>query len=213
MILRRAMGWAPRKSEDNRLILTRPPVLCTQVASNVGLQPVLPYLTTMVRGITRQGNPSLIRAWANVRMANEPCEDDHASCSRSISATEPHRQDKDLVMKPRFSMLWMIVVAGHTFATQTEVNAEMRPNVLWITSEDNGPHIGAFGDDYADTPHLDGLAQQGLIYTNCWSTAPVCAPIACWSFSIQRCCPKTSESQLRCRLVGCERSLKTWIRL
>ncbi|MEO1995786.1 MAG: sulfatase-like hydrolase/transferase [Planctomycetaceae bacterium] len=51
-----------------------------------------------------------------------------------------------------------------------------RPNVLWITSEDNGPHLGAYGDTYADTPHLDRLASRGLTYLNCWSTAPVCAP-------------------------------------
>lgn len=51
-----------------------------------------------------------------------------------------------------------------------------RPNILWITSEDNGPHIGAFGDTYATTPNIDKLASKGLSYINCWSTAPVCAP-------------------------------------
>jgi len=51
-----------------------------------------------------------------------------------------------------------------------------RPNILWITSEDNGPHLGAYGDLYADTPNLDRLAASGMIYTNAWSTAPVCAP-------------------------------------
>ena len=51
-----------------------------------------------------------------------------------------------------------------------------RPNVVWITSEDNGPHLGCYGDDFADTPHIDALAAKGLVYLNCWSTAPVCAP-------------------------------------
>jgi arylsulfatase A-like enzyme len=51
-----------------------------------------------------------------------------------------------------------------------------RPNILWVTSEDNGPHIGAYGDEYADTPNIDGLAARGMIYLNAWSTAPVCAP-------------------------------------
>lgn len=50
------------------------------------------------------------------------------------------------------------------------------PNILWITSEDNGPHLGVYGDDFADTPHLDSLAERGMIYTNAWSNAPVCAP-------------------------------------
>jgi uncharacterized sulfatase len=51
-----------------------------------------------------------------------------------------------------------------------------RPNVLWITSEDNGPHLGCYGDAYATTPHLDALAARGTIYLRCWSNAPVCAP-------------------------------------
>ena len=54
--------------------------------------------------------------------------------------------------------------------------ASGRPNILWITSEDHGPHLGAYGDDYADTPNLDLLARRGMIYRHAWSTAPVCAP-------------------------------------
>lgn len=54
--------------------------------------------------------------------------------------------------------------------------SSVRPNILWVTSEDNGPHLGAYGDTFADTPHLDRLAARGMIYLNAWSTAPVCAP-------------------------------------
>ncbi len=50
------------------------------------------------------------------------------------------------------------------------------PNILWISSEDNGPHLGIYGDFYADTPNLDALGARGMIYRNAWSTAPVCAP-------------------------------------
>ena len=50
------------------------------------------------------------------------------------------------------------------------------PNVLWITSEDNGPHLGCYGDAYATTPNLDALAEKGMIYTRAISNAPVCAP-------------------------------------
>jgi uncharacterized sulfatase len=55
-------------------------------------------------------------------------------------------------------------------------SAANRPNILWITSEDNGPHLGCYGDTYADTPNLDALAARGLIYRNAWSNAAVCAP-------------------------------------
>ncbi|MCC6510302.1 MAG: sulfatase, partial [Pirellulaceae bacterium] len=51
-----------------------------------------------------------------------------------------------------------------------------RPNILWITSEDNGPQLGCYGDTYADTPNIDALAARGQMYLNAWSNAPVCAP-------------------------------------
>ncbi len=51
-----------------------------------------------------------------------------------------------------------------------------RPNILWIVSEDNSPFIGAYGDKFATTPNIDRLATQGVLYTNAFATAPVCAP-------------------------------------
>ncbi len=49
-----------------------------------------------------------------------------------------------------------------------------RPNILWITSEDNGPELGAYGDAYATTPNLDRLAERGFRYRTVWSNGPVC---------------------------------------
>ena len=54
--------------------------------------------------------------------------------------------------------------------------AEPRPNILWITTEDIGQQLGAYGDPYAATPNLDRLAARGFKYRNAWSNAPVCAP-------------------------------------
>ena len=51
-----------------------------------------------------------------------------------------------------------------------------RPNVLWITCEDTSPDLGCYGDPYAVTPNLDGLASQGARYTLAFTHAPVCAP-------------------------------------
>ena len=51
-----------------------------------------------------------------------------------------------------------------------------RPNILWLTCEDIGPHLGCYGDRYADTPNLDRLAARSTHYNNAWSNAPVCAP-------------------------------------
>ena len=51
-----------------------------------------------------------------------------------------------------------------------------QPNILWITSEDNGIELGCYGDDYARSPNIDWLAARGIRFSNCWSNAPVCAP-------------------------------------
>jgi len=59
---------------------------------------------------------------------------------------------------------------------ENEAAPESRPNILWITSEDNGPFLGCYGDEYADTPNLDRLASGGVLYENAFANAPVCAP-------------------------------------
>ena len=56
------------------------------------------------------------------------------------------------------------------------LSANDQPNILWLTSEDHGPHMGCYGDAYATTPHVDALAKRGLRFARCWSNAPVCAP-------------------------------------
>ncbi len=55
-----------------------------------------------------------------------------------------------------------------------------RPNILWFSLEDTSPRFGCYGDRVAQkhnvTPHLDALASHGRVYTQAFSTAPVCAP-------------------------------------
>jgi uncharacterized sulfatase len=70
------------------------------------------------------------------------------------------------------AILLAIVATGLT--TQSSIGADL-PNIVWLTSEDHGPHLGCYGDLYADTPNLDKLAAQGMLFKRAWSTAPVCA--------------------------------------
>jgi N-sulfoglucosamine sulfohydrolase len=50
------------------------------------------------------------------------------------------------------------------------------PNVLLIVSEDNGPELGCYGDSYADTPHLDRMAAEGVRFENVFVPYSVCSP-------------------------------------
>ena len=51
-----------------------------------------------------------------------------------------------------------------------------KPNILWFTSEDNYPLIGAYGDTLARTPNIDLLAREGVLFEHCYSVSPVCGP-------------------------------------
>lgn len=56
------------------------------------------------------------------------------------------------------------------------ISADERPNFLLLMAEDLSPRIGAYGDVVAVSPNIDSLAQQGVRYTNAFTTAGVCAP-------------------------------------
>ena len=59
---------------------------------------------------------------------------------------------------------------------QPAVRTPSRPNIVWISNEDMGPRLGAYGDRLARTPVLDRLAKASIRYTQAFTTAPVCAP-------------------------------------
>ena len=62
------------------------------------------------------------------------------------------------------------------FAAARNGIPDQRANILWLVSEDNGPFFGCYGDEFADTPNLDKLAAEGILYENAFANAPVCAP-------------------------------------
>ena len=52
-----------------------------------------------------------------------------------------------------------------------------RPNILWLTSEDNNVDwVGCYGNPHANTPNIDKLATEGFQYMQSYANAPVCAP-------------------------------------
>ncbi len=68
-------------------------------------------------------------------------------------------------------LLCLLVSSYSAFA------APEKPNILWITSEDNGIFwIGCYGGTNARTPAIDNLATEGFRYRYCFDNAAVCAP-------------------------------------
>lgn len=89
--------------------------------------------------------------------------------ARRPSAPWSTKMKKSNYLSLAIVLLFSSGIAGSIFSQEL-------PNILWITSEDNGPHLGCYGDTYSVSPNIDRLAGKGMIYTNAISNAPVCAP-------------------------------------
>lgn len=79
-------------------------------------------------------------------------------------------------MRRALPVLLALSLAAVSACSRTAQAQADRPNILWLTSEDHGPHMGCYGDSFATTPNVDRLAAKGMIYLHAWSNAPVCAP-------------------------------------
>ncbi|MBN2315159.1 MAG: sulfatase-like hydrolase/transferase [Sedimentisphaerales bacterium] len=52
-----------------------------------------------------------------------------------------------------------------------------RPNILWLTSEDNSIFwVSCYDGTNCQTPNIDKLAEEGFRYIHCFDNAAVCAP-------------------------------------
>ena len=49
------------------------------------------------------------------------------------------------------------------------------PNIVWIVVDDMSCHFGFQGERLVDTPHVDRLASEGVVFSNAYATAPVCS--------------------------------------
>lgn len=78
-------------------------------------------------------------------------------------------------MKKIPNLLIAALILAAPIAAAAEA-ATLRPNILWITSEDNASHwIGCYGNKQAKTPRIDALAKEGILFENAYANAPVCA--------------------------------------
>ena len=58
-----------------------------------------------------------------------------------------------------------------------EIRAQEKPNVVFIISDQHKLEAtGIYGSKLAKTPNIDELGKTGVIFNNCYTPAPVCAP-------------------------------------
>jgi len=69
------------------------------------------------------------------------------------------------------------LLLGSTAGSAAEVrNRGTQPHIVWINCEDLDDTLGCYGDPHAITPHLDALAQEGVVFRQAFANAPICAP-------------------------------------
>ncbi len=69
--------------------------------------------------------------------------------------------------------LWLVLCAAMAMAVQ----AADRPNIVLIFADDLGwKDVGYQGSDFMETPNLDRLAQEGMVFTAGYAAAGNCAP-------------------------------------
>lgn len=55
--------------------------------------------------------------------------------------------------------------------------AAQPPNILFILADDLGTTpVGVYGNTYYQTPNIDGLARDGMRFTDAYASCPVCSP-------------------------------------
>lgn len=75
-------------------------------------------------------------------------------------------------------LLLPLLIGANVFAQQkSDGLGNSRPNILWVTIEDTSPQfLGCYGNKDASTPVIDKLAEEGVRFTNAFSTGTVCSP-------------------------------------
>ena len=75
-----------------------------------------------------------------------------------------------------FTALVIYLMYTTAMVSQAKQMEDRPPNIVWITSEDNSKHyLDLFDDNGVPTPHIQSLAEKGLIFNRAFSNAPVCS--------------------------------------
>ncbi len=80
------------------------------------------------------------------------------------------------IFKNIFKIVLILFLICLTKTNAGNKEKKVRPNIIWIVSEDNTTLLGCYGDKVARTPVLDKLASEGILFENAFCNSPVCAP-------------------------------------
>lgn len=76
----------------------------------------------------------------------------------------------------RVAFLLVPVVLAILLGSPHRLPAAERPNILLAIADDWGPHAGAYGTPWIQTPAFDRVAREGLLFTHAYTPNAKCAP-------------------------------------
>ena len=63
------------------------------------------------------------------------------------------------------------------FGKDIDHSSNKKPNILFILADDLGwMDTGAYGSQFYETPVIDQLAKEGMLFTNAYTASPLCSP-------------------------------------
>lgn len=72
--------------------------------------------------------------------------------------------------------IYSIAIVLGIYSQEMEAE-EKQPNIVFIMADDLGwTDLGVMGSDYYETPNIDRLASQGMLFTNAYASAANSAP-------------------------------------
>ncbi len=74
------------------------------------------------------------------------------------------------------SLFVVLALLGSALPALAE-DAPKRPNILFIFTDDQASHcISAYGSKINQTPNIDRIAKEGMLFQNCFCTNSICGP-------------------------------------
>ncbi|MCO5286752.1 MAG: arylsulfatase [Chitinophagaceae bacterium] len=75
--------------------------------------------------------------------------------------------------------IWLVFMVGVAYCN-AQVKESTLPNIVFIYADDLGyAEVGSYGQQKIRTPNIDKLAEDGIRFTQQYSSSPVCAPSRC----------------------------------
>ncbi|AWX43721.1 N-sulfoglucosamine sulfohydrolase [Flagellimonas maritima] len=82
------------------------------------------------------------------------------------------------MLKYSYFLIPFLLLLRSCDSSNKEISRTMeKPNIIYILADDLGyGELGVYGQEKIETPNIDALAKEGMIFTQHYTSAPVCAP-------------------------------------